>query len=365
MMAIGKKRDWFSIRLNVVEHRILNTVRKGSTSLEIRKLNSLRGLAALIVLLTHFSDASGWLDGRFGGRSGQYGVMLFFLLSGFLMSYLYLGKRFEKSAIKDYIVARTARVIPLFILILLTSFALESYGSNGLYAISNWQILLSHLLFIDGESVLWTIAPEIQFYLLFIGVWFLASWRPGYIYLLIFCTLIGLFLLNFPRPTGKIFSLTFDFHLFRSLPYFCIGLLFGMHYKSLVVPDYLKNNWFVLVLLLIPLMYPKITNVTSDATYRMWLSYEVLMVMSAIFFTILFLVPDSNILLSNPIGDFIGKISYSLYLLHMPILPLFEHWTISLELKLLLFILLSILIASVSFYLLERPAAKILNKLNR
>jgi len=48
--------------------------------LEIRKLNTLRGLAALIVLITHFSDVTGWLGGSLGGRAGQYGVMLFFLL---------------------------------------------------------------------------------------------------------------------------------------------------------------------------------------------------------------------------------------------------------------------------------------------
>ena len=52
--------------------------------LEIRKLNALRGLAAIIVFITHFSDITNWLDGALGGGSGAYGVMLFFLLSGFL-----------------------------------------------------------------------------------------------------------------------------------------------------------------------------------------------------------------------------------------------------------------------------------------
>ncbi|MDO6421557.1 hypothetical protein [Saccharophagus degradans] len=39
--------------------------------MEIRKLNSLRGLAALIVLIAHFSDVTGWLGGCLGGRAGE------------------------------------------------------------------------------------------------------------------------------------------------------------------------------------------------------------------------------------------------------------------------------------------------------
>ena len=65
--------------------------------MEIRKLNTLRGLAALIVFITHFSDITNWLGGVLGGGSGAYGVMLFFLLSGFLMTYLYLERDFKKT----------------------------------------------------------------------------------------------------------------------------------------------------------------------------------------------------------------------------------------------------------------------------
>ena len=293
--------------------------------MEIRKLNTLRGLAALIVMLTHFSDVTGWLGGSLGGRSGQYGVMLFFLLSGFLMSYLYLERTFSKENIKQYVIARMARVLPLFLLVVLVSFVAPYFGVKGLYDISSWQYLLSHLLFIDGESVLWTIAPEIQFYMLFIGLWFLASWRPGYAYVLIFATLVLLFFINFPRPHGTFFGLHYDFHIFRSLPYFLVGLLFGWHFKSLKIPDYLRKNWFVLALLLIPLMYPAFSPVNSAARMKMWLNYEVLFVMSVVCFCVVFFVPDKNIILSNKVGDFIGKISYSLYLLHMPIVISIEQ----------------------------------------
>jgi peptidoglycan/LPS O-acetylase OafA/YrhL len=69
--------------------------------MEIRKLNTLRGLAALIVVISHFSNATNWLSGRLGKGAGQFGVMLFFILSGFLMSYLYMSKESSATNIKN------------------------------------------------------------------------------------------------------------------------------------------------------------------------------------------------------------------------------------------------------------------------
>ena len=154
--------------------------------LEIRKLNALRGLAAIIVFITHFSDITNWLDGALSGGSGAYGVMLFFLLSGFLMSYLYLGQEFNKVNIKRYFLARVARVVPLYLIVVLSSYLLSIGDYNSLYNISNHNTLIGHLLFVYGESVLWSIPPEIQFYFIFIIFWSFAKSRIGYIYLSIF-----------------------------------------------------------------------------------------------------------------------------------------------------------------------------------
>jgi peptidoglycan/LPS O-acetylase OafA/YrhL len=327
--------------------------------LEIRKLNTLRGLAALIVFITHFSDETNWLGGILGGAAGQYGVMLFFLLSGFLMSHLYFEQDFNKQNIQKYFLARLARVLPLYLLIVLCSYCLSLWDIQALYDITTTKELISHLTFIYGDSVLWTISPEIQFYLIFPLFWYLAVNRVGYIYVLIIAVLIILFLTNFPRLSGDLHGVKYNiFNVLRSLPYFFIGLIMGMHYKGFKVPQYLNKNWFVLTLLLIPLMYPEFTPVTTDANKRMWLSYEVLLVMSSVFFAIVFLVPNNNILLANSVGDFFGKISYSLYLLHLPIIVQVNNLNISIEFKLLTSTILSIAIAYLSYMYLEKPTAK-------
>ena len=329
--------------------------------MEIRKLNSLRAIAALIVFITHFSDVTHWFDGALGGGSGAYGVMLFFLLSGFLMSYLYLDKAFSKDNIKQYIVARIGRVVPLYLLIVFASYFLSQAGSDVLYQIPDFNSLLGHLLFMVGDSVLWSIPPEVQFYLIFIVFWSLSNHRSGYIYLAIVAVLIMLFLTNFPRIYGDINGVPYNvFNVIRSLPLFFIGVVFGLNYKTLNIPAYMKQHWFVLVLCLIPLMYPELSPVTTDAKHKMWLSYEVLLVISTVFFCMVFLVPDNNILLANKVGDFIGKISYSLYLLHLPVIMQVNQLNLSIELKLLLSLVVSLILAYISYRYFEKPIARLI-----
>ena len=325
---------------------------------QIRRLNTIRALAAVIVFITHFSDKTDWLGGVLGGASGQYGVMLFFILSGFLMSHLYLTKDFNKANVHQYLFARIGRVVPLYLLVVFASYFLSSYGSGGLYDIPNLPSLISHLLFLSGDSVLWTIAPEIYFYLLFILFWQMAERRIGYVYMILVAILLLLFFSNFPAFFGDIYGVEYNFFmLLRSLPYFFVGFVFGSIFSSFKPPEYMKKHWFLLALLLIPLLYPELSPVEGQAKFRMWLNYEVLMVMATVFFCVVFLVPERNLLLENKVGDFIGKISYSLYLLHMPIIVQVNKLEVSVEMKLLLASTLSIFIAYLSYRYFEKPLA--------
>ena len=133
-----------------------------------------------------------------------------------------------------------------------------------------------------------------------------------------------------------------------------------MHYRRFEVPQYLQKHWFVLALCVIPFLYPDLTPITSDAKRKMWLSYEILLVMSAVFFSLVFLVPNNNILLANKFGDFIGKVSYSLYLLHLPIIEQVNKLDLSLEFKLVLSLSLSLMVAYISFRYFEKPVAQLI-----
>ncbi|NMH60691.1 acyltransferase family protein [Alteromonas ponticola] len=334
--------------------------------MEIRKLNILRALAALIVFFTHFSDITHWFGGALGGGSGAYGVMLFFLLSGFLMSHLYLNTTFNTANIIRYFLARAARVLPLYLAVVIGSYWLTQNGNDLLYTIADINVLIGHLLFLHGESVLWSIPPEIHFYLFFIVLWAFAGNRKGYIYLLMVILLIVWYMADFPRIYGEIADIPYNFFsIFRAFPYFFLGVVFGLCYQSFKVPKYLKSHWFILSLCLIPLLYPQFTPINDNDKYKMWLSYEVLFVMGTLFFCVVFLVPDNNRLLANKIGDFIGKISYSLYLLHMPIIIQVEKLDVNIELKLVIALSTSIVVAYASYRFFERPLANLIRKLGK
>ena len=155
-------------------------------------LNGIRALAALSVLLAHISSYK-W---RFGFTkspsltkvllSGSDAVILFFVLSGFLITYLLLTE-IQKTgtvSIKKFYVRRMLRIWPVYYLILFLGLvglpllvqALRYQGSFMPSAASPMQIILYIIMLpnaaaffgalLPGISQLWTIGIEEQFYLL-------------------------------------------------------------------------------------------------------------------------------------------------------------------------------------------------------
>ena len=107
------------------------------------------------------------------------------------------------------------------------------------------------------------------------------------------------------------------------------------------------------------LLYPVILERLTGWTYPMWFTPAILLAMSAIFATLVFLVPDGNPLLENRAGDYLGKISYSLYLLHFPILLMVERAGLAHGLGGLAFYLAAtIAAASATYHLYEFPARR-------
>jgi len=136
-----------------------------------------------------------------------------------------------------------------------------------------------------------------------------------------------------------------------------VGVIFGQLYRCWKAPSALRSSAYLLSLLLIPLLFPVIFMSLTGHQHGMWQDVGVLFVVSFVFFCITFLVPDNTLLMSNPVGDFFGKISYSLYLLHMPVLKLLKTpVTDSPVLLLPLFLSLAIGVSYLSFRVIECPA---------
>ncbi|HWS76891.1 MAG TPA: acyltransferase [Thermomonas sp.] len=298
--------------------------------MQIRRLNMLRGIAALIVLVGHYSNKAQLWDAVLGTRAPQLGVMLFFLLSAFLMTILYLDREPTRTAMRGYGVARVARILPLYVAIVVLSWLAQQTGLPWLtkvaYDIPGLKSLASHLLTLYGAQVLWTIPTELHFYVIFAALWWLRP-RAGWAIPMFSIAVLGVFASgHWPLgPKQPINGFPIDLPLLRGLPFFTVGMLIGMAYNRWQAPARLRHHAWALALPLILLLYPAILERLTGWTYSMWFTPAILLAMAAIFAVLVFLVPDGNPALENRVGDHLGKISYSLYLLHFPMLLLFTE----------------------------------------
>ena len=139
---------------------------------------------------------------------------------------------------------------------------------------------------------------------------------------------------------------------------FLMGIVFGQLYIKCKIPAYLSNPIYVLSLLLIPLFYPELHHyITGYHNNEMWKDVGILFSVSVVFFCIAFLVPDNVHITSNRIGDFLGKMSYSLYLFHLPVFGLIKNYAIySPILFLPIFLMLSIVVSYISYLVVENPS---------
>jgi peptidoglycan/LPS O-acetylase OafA/YrhL len=110
-------------------------------------LTGLRAVAAGLVLVHHFNPL---VPERFGWRvhnlaaETHIGVTIFFVLSGFLIGYRYLGER--RVALRTYFANRFARIYPLyFLLTTLTFGVLHLHGQPFL-----WRDYLLNISFLRG-----------------------------------------------------------------------------------------------------------------------------------------------------------------------------------------------------------------------
>ena len=328
---------------------------RGKSEVEIRRLNTLRGFAALIVLVSHFSNESGLWGKALGHGAGQFGVMLFFLLSGFLMTYLYWEKKPTSRNLLSYAVSRAARVVPLYLLVVFFSFM-----TPYMYDIKNIQVLISALLFLHGENVLWTIPPEIQFYVLFGLSWSLLWHRRAMLPLVLSFVFIATFVLHYKSGTRQVFGFPVTFSIVKASPFFMLGGILGGLYKHRKYLLAYQSNWYLLSLVFLLMLYPNIFIPLFGFEHAMWQDVGILAIVGMVFFCIVFLVPDRNSLLENKAGDFFGKVSYSLYLLHSPVLAFLTYigWVKFGVLSLLVFVVVTSFIAWISFNLIEAPSRK-------
>ena len=145
----------------------------GGASGRITGLEGLRGLAAVGVLVTHVGFVSGAVGGRvLPGLLSRldFGVCLFFVLSGFLLYRPWLRGRPDGSPpdLRAYAVHRAARLVPAWLLVMVGTWLVVPQTREA--AARTWVAYLTLTqIYRRGEPIgplnqLWSLSTEIAFY---------------------------------------------------------------------------------------------------------------------------------------------------------------------------------------------------------
>jgi peptidoglycan/LPS O-acetylase OafA/YrhL len=322
---------------------------QASNPIYFKGFNGVRFIAASAVIIHHIEEyKSVFLFGRedlwarpFAYQLGRLGVSLFFVLSGFLITYLLLAEKQKtgRIAIRKFYIRRVLRIWPLYFLVvglgllvwplipILQTPALlgDVYDQFGLKLLVYGLVLPNVALAFFGNvpmvSHAWSIGVEEQFYLMW--PWLVMSNNPKRT-LKIVLTVVGLLAVWFlyerfvARPAylgddhdrSPFVILAFFMAQFR-IGCMAIGgvgawLLFSRHW---ILPKLFQRNVQLAV-------YGVLLLCIAFSVRVPGFNYE----FYAVFFCFMLLNLAGNstslVKLDNPVTRFMGDISYGLYMYH-------------------------------------------------
>jgi peptidoglycan/LPS O-acetylase OafA/YrhL len=317
----------------------------------INGLTSVRFFAALYVAIFHWAKLhphKGWpTPVRNAAFAGYIGVPMFFVLSGFILSYNYAPDEQRPSVDNHgFWVARFARIYPVYLLGLVTAlpFFLKDLSKAGALDVGHVSLIgttattltqaWSPATACKWNCPGWTLSVEAFFYALFpfllaplvllpvrklVGlaatVWLIALIGPGYVAL------------------GLPASDRLDFYVSTTpiarLPEFVIGMAAGLAFLRIVATDKQLVSPLAVVaaaaastivlagLIIASSRIPEILLRTSLTTP----------LFTAIIFALALNTGRFQKTMSWPVLVLLGEASYSLYIIHLPVLAYLNHGT--------------------------------------
>ena len=337
-------------------------------------LDGLRALAVIAVIAYHSRLP--------GVRGGFLGVDLFFTISGFLITLLLLiefGQRGTVS-LKQFYIRRVRRLLPGLVLMLIVFLPVTAYFGRppfqkavidvlvGLFNVANISRALGFGV-PRALGHLWSLSLEVQFYILWAPfcLWVLNRWRTSRA-LAVACVFTGVFaymmrlsVLGLGLGGQYIYNGTF-----MRLDAFAVGALLACLYMT--------RDWKVRLSLPRRWMLPaSVTGFVALAGF-VWLAHSTgfstwtrnpevpfLATLPAVF--LVFAATGlsgqgiQQIFAFAPI-QYVGKISYGLYLWHYPIIRLLRIPSVTVFEKFLIVFVLTFICAALSYHLVELPFLK-------
>jgi peptidoglycan/LPS O-acetylase OafA/YrhL len=320
-----------------------------SPSGRFRELDVLRGLAALTVVFFHYSrHGTRYFTGYpFDFWAGEYGVHLFFVISGFVIYYTIERSR----TVGDFLFSRFSRLYPAYwaALLLLLIWALLDATRQVWWAgyLVNFTMLQKFIGYPDIDIVYWTLAVELVFYAVMTVVFLCGQMQR--------VVVVSVLWLGAGLVWGSLYHFVSDersfgatFLILPYAPYFVAGMMFYLLYSRGM--DYLRVAVIVLAMAVAWLIHGTSVALITLTIFTLFAA--------AVLGWLRWLV--------NPVTLWLGAISYPLYLVHR--LPGYafldwmnghhaSHW-----LTFILAVCGSLVVAHLLSISVERPAMRLLRQ---
>lgn len=314
------------------------------------KIDVLRGISILLVLLHHFNIPYKLHDTFLGvqifsqslstliARNGNYGVTMFFVISGFLITQHTLQRytSLQQINLKDFYIRRIARILPCLVLLVAMVTILGAIGlkpfmnqapndiqvSYGLTVFSAFTFWMNILIIENGWvnyalGVLWSLSVEEIFYLAFPLLCVVLGRSKGFILFLLVIIAYAPYFRSLHFGTE---NEAYLYHYFSSFDGIAIGCLIAIYahnfnkilpYKNIIIS-------VVSLLMVILYFYKPIKEVST------W-GVSIFAILTAIQIFCFSQKPQekSQSITANLL-IWIGQRSYEMYLFHLIILGLFK-----------------------------------------
>ena len=318
----------------------------------INILDSLRGIASFAVMWYHLAHASSYLEtGTYldtSGAFGKYGVQMFFVISGFILPYALYSRKYRVRDYGTFVLKRVIRLDPPYLAtilgVLLLSYISSFIPGWGGHSDVDWIQIVGHLAYLNAflghdwlVSVFWTLAIEFQFYLLIALVFPLLAHSHQWVRYATLALLCGISV--FFDHTGPT---SFRPFLFQHIFLFGMGMAVFWKFVNLI-------NWSSLVICTLLCALGTWTTLGVEETVAGILS--------------VIIISGFSDFKAGRLLTYLGTISYSLYLVHLPIgdrfLGIMDRLSfVPQSIGLVLGCLVSIIAADLLYRIVEKPSQK-------
>jgi peptidoglycan/LPS O-acetylase OafA/YrhL len=349
---------------------------------QLDSLDGLRGVAILIVFLSHTSNLGTYLlpFANFSGI-GKSGVYLFFVLSSFLLTLPFIKKGIgaaNKFFLMNYSLRRFFRIYPLYFMYLLLGLVTSMVfwkitGSEqpvGMPFTLSLKEFFQQLLLIQGKGVTWSILVEFHYYFvlpllaLTYSIVLKNKLLPS-----IILTIILIYISQLIWPQSE--AIQNDPRLGPYLPIFLMGSLLAVIYHNWQENNLSEKKKIALIVeilgmlsaLILIFMIPSVSSYILEKEIPFNYYNKEFIVFGLLWSIVLFAsvagLGTLKKLFSMPILRYMGFISFSVYLLHVIVIEEIERVGTEIPMQGWIMLGLTVLASHLTWRFVEKPTSKI------